>query len=418
MAVSSYGAATKTSGVVRILKDLDHDLEGPRRAARRGHRGLRPHAEVPAEEPRGPQARVARGGGAPAQGGHPEGAARPALRGLRHPATSSSSATGSTSPSATGTCRTSRRCKPGGLRRRVTDRRRREPAASSSPSKRHATDPFRPSCSPSALAVVLRRGHRGAPSRRGLRDPWGGTAGPQCPVVRRGRPCPDAPWSGTIDITAGRPRRPRSSTVRRRALRDRARARAPIGCSAVSEGASDRPADDGRGARAGLRRGRASPSIPASAEPGRGSGPGASIVDWAGRASRRGSMHLHDRPEEPTLSQEPNEPPLKRLTRTPTLWIVLGTLVFLLRDLVHRPVRPRATRSPSRSSRRRWPRARSRPRRSCEGEQAVTGRARRRHRSTARSTRPSTRTNSSPSSTRPASRSRSTPRSPTRSCRR
>jgi len=28
MAVSSYGASTKTSGVVRILKDLDHDLEG------------------------------------------------------------------------------------------------------------------------------------------------------------------------------------------------------------------------------------------------------------------------------------------------------------------------------------------------------------------------------------------------------
>jgi hypoxanthine phosphoribosyltransferase len=28
MAVSSYGAATRTSGVVRILKDLDHDLEG------------------------------------------------------------------------------------------------------------------------------------------------------------------------------------------------------------------------------------------------------------------------------------------------------------------------------------------------------------------------------------------------------
>ena len=28
MAVSSYGAATKTSGVVRILKDLDHDLVG------------------------------------------------------------------------------------------------------------------------------------------------------------------------------------------------------------------------------------------------------------------------------------------------------------------------------------------------------------------------------------------------------
>jgi hypoxanthine phosphoribosyltransferase len=28
MAVSSYGAATKTSGVVRILKDLDRDIEG------------------------------------------------------------------------------------------------------------------------------------------------------------------------------------------------------------------------------------------------------------------------------------------------------------------------------------------------------------------------------------------------------
>jgi hypoxanthine phosphoribosyltransferase len=28
MAVSSYGAATKSSGVVRILKDLDHGLEG------------------------------------------------------------------------------------------------------------------------------------------------------------------------------------------------------------------------------------------------------------------------------------------------------------------------------------------------------------------------------------------------------
>jgi hypoxanthine phosphoribosyltransferase len=28
MAVSSYGMATKTTGVVRIIKDLDHDLEG------------------------------------------------------------------------------------------------------------------------------------------------------------------------------------------------------------------------------------------------------------------------------------------------------------------------------------------------------------------------------------------------------
>jgi len=28
MAISSYGAATRSSGVVRILKDLDHDLDG------------------------------------------------------------------------------------------------------------------------------------------------------------------------------------------------------------------------------------------------------------------------------------------------------------------------------------------------------------------------------------------------------
>ena len=30
MAVSSYGAATQSSGVVRILKDLNEDIEGPR----------------------------------------------------------------------------------------------------------------------------------------------------------------------------------------------------------------------------------------------------------------------------------------------------------------------------------------------------------------------------------------------------
>ena len=40
---------------------------GPRRAAGRGHRGLGPDAEVPAEEPRGAQARLARGGGPAAQ---------------------------------------------------------------------------------------------------------------------------------------------------------------------------------------------------------------------------------------------------------------------------------------------------------------------------------------------------------------
>ena len=33
MAVSSYGTATKTSGIVRIVKDLDVDLTGPARAS-------------------------------------------------------------------------------------------------------------------------------------------------------------------------------------------------------------------------------------------------------------------------------------------------------------------------------------------------------------------------------------------------
>ena len=37
MAVSSYGSGTKSSGVVRILKDLDTDLAGPARPDRRGH---------------------------------------------------------------------------------------------------------------------------------------------------------------------------------------------------------------------------------------------------------------------------------------------------------------------------------------------------------------------------------------------
>lgn len=29
------------------------------------------------------------------------------------------------------------------------------------------------------------------------------TSGPQCPVVQAGSPCPDEPWEGRIDITAG-----------------------------------------------------------------------------------------------------------------------------------------------------------------------------------------------------------------------
>ena len=53
MAVSSYGSGTKSSGVVRILKDLDTDLTG-----RGGHYRLRTDAVVAggqSVEPRGRQ---------------------------------------------------------------------------------------------------------------------------------------------------------------------------------------------------------------------------------------------------------------------------------------------------------------------------------------------------------------------------
>ena len=64
MAVSSYGTATKTSGVVRIVKDLDLDLSGRDVVARRGHRRQRLDAQLPAQEPAGeavpPASRCAR----------------------------------------------------------------------------------------------------------------------------------------------------------------------------------------------------------------------------------------------------------------------------------------------------------------------------------------------------------------------
>ena len=61
MAVSSYGSATDSSGVVRILKDLDTRDRGPPRPDRRGHRRLRAHAAVSVAQPRRAQPRVAGG---------------------------------------------------------------------------------------------------------------------------------------------------------------------------------------------------------------------------------------------------------------------------------------------------------------------------------------------------------------------
>ncbi len=58
MAVSSYGSATTSSGVVRILKDLDRDIAGAARADRRGHHRLRADPVLAAQEPGQPAARA------------------------------------------------------------------------------------------------------------------------------------------------------------------------------------------------------------------------------------------------------------------------------------------------------------------------------------------------------------------------
>ena len=107
MAVSSYGNATRTSGVVRIVKDLDIDLTGPRRPHRGGHRRLRAHALVPAPHPRRPGRQHPRGVRPARARGPPEDRRGPALRRASGSRRSSWSATASTSPRSTATCPTS-----------------------------------------------------------------------------------------------------------------------------------------------------------------------------------------------------------------------------------------------------------------------------------------------------------------------
>ena len=53
MAVSSYGSATRTSGVVRIIKDLDLDLTDRHVLIVEDIVDSGSHARVPAPEPRG-----------------------------------------------------------------------------------------------------------------------------------------------------------------------------------------------------------------------------------------------------------------------------------------------------------------------------------------------------------------------------
>ena len=106
MAVSSYGSATDSSGVVRILKDLDTADRGPRRPDRRGHRRLGADAAVPHAQPRGPQPGLARGLRAAHEARRGARSTCPSASSASRSPTASRSATASTTPSATATCPT------------------------------------------------------------------------------------------------------------------------------------------------------------------------------------------------------------------------------------------------------------------------------------------------------------------------
>ena len=77
MAISSYGSGTKSSGVVRILKDLSTDIGGVRRAGRRGHHRHRADPELPGQQPQLPRS------GEPERDGRLPQAGGPAGRGGR-----------------------------------------------------------------------------------------------------------------------------------------------------------------------------------------------------------------------------------------------------------------------------------------------------------------------------------------------
>ena len=85
MAVSSYGSATRTSGVVRIVKDLELDLTGRHVLIVEDIVDSGPHPLLPAAQPGCPPPGLARGGRPADQGGTAVGRPRPGLRGLSHP---------------------------------------------------------------------------------------------------------------------------------------------------------------------------------------------------------------------------------------------------------------------------------------------------------------------------------------------
>ena len=62
IAVSSYAKSTKSSGEVRMLKDLDAEPRRPPRHHRRGHRRHRADADLPAGHPARARAKIAQDG--------------------------------------------------------------------------------------------------------------------------------------------------------------------------------------------------------------------------------------------------------------------------------------------------------------------------------------------------------------------
>ena len=84
MAVSSYGSATRTSGVVRILKDLDLDLTGRHVLIVEDIVDSGLTLAYLRKNLAGPRPGVARGVRAAREGGPAEGRPRPAVRRLPH----------------------------------------------------------------------------------------------------------------------------------------------------------------------------------------------------------------------------------------------------------------------------------------------------------------------------------------------
>ena len=85
MAVSSYGSATSSSGVVRILKDLDRDITDKHVLVVEDIIDSGPDAVLAAEEPRRPRAGVGRGLRAAAQARRGQGRGAGEVHRLRHP---------------------------------------------------------------------------------------------------------------------------------------------------------------------------------------------------------------------------------------------------------------------------------------------------------------------------------------------